>query len=256
MGALFALASSSFKLLLRDKVFLPVVLVGMTLGMVSVIVSDWSVEDFTMIVTQVALLGFHITGVVVSLIWGSRIISELHQKGVVESQMVTPISRFTWLMGNFLGLVFALIVLWVILISMWQGLLLMNRFDWLDAEKISVLALQGLLWIVVAALVFFFGTFCGPAVTLFAAASAWLMGLTTAWAKASIGMETPPHVTVILDVMSKFWDLSRLNLANHVYAGRPLPMEQVAACALYGLSIVVVLMIGGGFILEKKDITG
>lgn len=248
------LAKSTFLLLVRDKVFIPAIVIGLIFVLTAIMISDWSVEDFVFIVFQIIAFGYHITGGVVAMIWGSKIISESKMQGAIESQLATPISRSTWLVGNYLGLSITLVILWSLMLVLSQGVMLFYKYGWMSESQYSCLILIGILWQVIAAFAFLFGSFCGSAITLFGTIGTWIAGISVGIALTSITPRTNPIMATAIQFVAKFFDLSRLNLSNFLYDGGVIARSQFVLHGLYGVFLTVILLVITCIIFEKKDL--
>lgn len=256
--SVFGISLACFRSLLRDKVFLPAIVVSIFISIFSVGISDLTVEDFDQVVSQISLACFHFAGIAVALIWGSRVMSELYNRGIVESQLSTPISRTYWVFGNFLGIAKALFLIWLVFLAFFHYLLIKNNFDGIDSMMFKIFVLQGMLWLVVTALVFFFGSFCRPATMLFCSVCAWLIGTISFWVGQSFSSAggNQSFTSMILGKIALVWDLSRLNLANLLYTGGDIPNSLFFTNFLYGLLTVLVLLFFCSAIIKNKDING
>src|SRR5271169_3241497 len=104
LRAIRVIALETFLLLRRDRIFAPALVLGLAACALALLASDWSIEDFSKILYDVGYFGFQITGGLVALVWGTKTVGDSRQEGSLEVQLAAPISRFTWLIGKYLGL--------------------------------------------------------------------------------------------------------------------------------------------------------
>src|SRR5690606_2914998 len=146
---------------------------GLAIAFLANLASDWSVGDFTKILFDVGAFGYQITGSLVAIFWGTKLINDAQRDGSIELYLAAPIPRGVWLLGRFVGLCLSLIFLAVILLAFWQATMLLNDFELMTAKQFSVFGFMLLGWLVLAALSMFFASFCGQGVALFASISLW-----------------------------------------------------------------------------------
>src|SRR5690606_34381136 len=105
------IAWETFVLLRRDKIFVPALVISLLISVLANLASDWSVEDFEKILFDIGFFGFQMTGSLVAIFWGAKIISDSRQEGSLEVQLAAPISRGSWIIGKYAGLCLCLVVL-------------------------------------------------------------------------------------------------------------------------------------------------
>jgi ABC-type transport system involved in multi-copper enzyme maturation permease subunit len=257
--ALTTIALETFLLLRRDKVFFPAAVVGLAFAFFAGLASDWSIEDFSKILFDVGAFGYHITGGIVALFWGTKSISDSRQSGALEVQMSLPISRTIWLLGKYLGMCLALLFLSVILLVVWQYVMYTNRFGIMNDKHLIIFAFITLNWMVLAAVSMFFASFCTSAVALFNSSCLWVAGLMSPAIERTLSPQTPEFTRELIQTTSKVWNLQQFLLADYAnileIANFPGP-ENLMWRAIYGLSLIVLLMTSACFIFRNRDLVG
>jgi len=244
----------TFLLLRRDRVFVPAVVAGVMIAAMANLISDWSVEDFSKILYDVGAFGFHVTGNIVAIFWGTKIFGDARTEGSLEVQLAAPINRTTWLTGKFLGLSISLVFLWLILLVFWQGLMKLNYFGWLDARQGVFFIFQLLGWLVVAAIATFFSSFCSATVALFSSFCLWLAGIATALVAGSLSSNTPEVTRKFVEGLAQVWDLQQFNLVRYVVTEPPLPLHELGWRASYGVILILLLITTGSIIFSRRDV--
>jgi small neutral amino acid transporter SnatA (MarC family) len=84
MSAWWQLTKESFLMLRRDRIFFPIIIAGLSIAVFANIASNWSMEDFDKILFVVGIAGFRITGGIVSILWGVRLITDPLQDRSIE----------------------------------------------------------------------------------------------------------------------------------------------------------------------------
>lgn len=245
----------SFLLLRRDKIFLPAVIAGFLIVVLANMASDWSIEDFDKILFDIGTFGFHLTGSIVALFWGTKAVVDSRKEGTLEVDLAAPVSRVIWLIGKFLGLCFSLGFLAIILIVVWQGVMLLNNFGWMTWKHITVFSYLWINWIIVGAVATFFATFCSSAVALFGGLCFWLIGLSSVSARQMLSPETPKSTEYIVRAIARFWDLQQFNLSEYII-GNEFPNRYELSWRLsYGVLLIFLLISLSCIVFHKRDIT-
>lgn len=254
MRAIWLVTRESFLLLRRDKIFLPAAVAGGVIAMFANVASEWGIEEFSKILFDVGALGFHLTGCLVAIFWGTKTVSEARADGSLEIQLAAPISRVAWLIGKYLGLVFALALLWLMLLVFWQLLMLTNDFGKMSRPQVIFFAFQLLEWCLVGALSLFFSTFAGVTIAMFASITTWLVGLVT----MPIYQALPPGVdrftAFIVDALARVWDLRQFNLSGFAIGVEKISDGELQLRATFGLILILLIMSVSCVFFRRRDV--
>ncbi len=180
MRALAAVSMETFLRLRRDKIFVPAALVGCGLLIMSGLASYWGVEEFIKILYDLGSFAWLMTGTTVAIFWGNKIIADSRQEGSLEVQLASPISRSIWLIGKFVGLTGALVLLSLIFLMGWQSIYLGYGMGWMPMRDVILFSLLSMSWVVMAAVSIFFASLASGAVALFCSIWMFVAGLITA----------------------------------------------------------------------------
>ncbi|MBF0441106.1 MAG: ABC transporter permease subunit [Oligoflexales bacterium] len=256
---LITLTFETFWRLVRDKIFLPALTMGVLLIAFASLASDWGIEEFEKILYDFGTFGFHVIGIIVALIWGGKTVFDSRGEGSIETQLVTPISRTNWLMGKFLGTALSLVAISLTLMVFWAGIKLFSglKFNKLDLVIFGFLTVE---WIVLCTITIFFSSFTSYAVAIFGSFSLWILGLVSSPILNSI-VETNTNKSTIylLTFLADYWDFHRFNFAGYIGAGgvsASFPsMHEIITRFGYGFFLIVFFLVLASIIFEKrKDI--
>lgn len=236
LRALRLISGETFVLLRRDRLFGPAAGMMLVVAIVAVLVSDWSIEDFTKILYDVGVFGFQMTGSLVALTWGTKVVSDSRQEGALEVQLAAPVSRATWLVGKYIGLSLCLLLLLGLLLVVWQACLLLNQFGWLTLPQLSMFGFMALGWLVLAALALMLGTMARQGTAFLAAVGLWIGGLATSLVASSLAPETPAAVRSVVNALARFWDFQQFNLVDHALDSALLSTRKLAPARAMGQS--------------------
>ena len=251
---LYNVTIQTFLLLRRDKVFLPAVVAGIMIAALANIISDWSVEDFSKILYDVGAFGFHVTGSMVAIFWGTKVFGDARTEGSLEVQLAAPVSRSVWMVGKYLGLALALVFLWAVMLVFWQVLMQLNKFGWINERQGVFFLFQLIGWLVVGAIATFFSSFCSTTVSMFESFCMWIAGLATALVAESLATNTPLVTRNLIVGLSQAWDLQQFNLVRYVISEPALPLHEVGWRAAYGIMLIFILITSGCIVFTKRDV--
>ncbi len=158
MNAWWQLSKESFLMLRRDRIFLPIVIAGFAIASFSNLASGWGIESFEKILFDLGLVGFRLTGSVVAILWGVRLVTDPLQDRSIELRIATPTSRPVWLLSRYTGLAVCLVMTGVIFASFWQILMLMNKFGAMNNLQAWSLGMLLFEWLTLGAIGLLLGT--------------------------------------------------------------------------------------------------
>lgn len=254
MGSLFTVMRQSFLLLRRDKIFLPAVVAGAMVTMFANLASDWGIEEFRKILFDIGALGFHLTGCLVATFWGTKTISEARSDGSLEIQLAAPVSRVSWLVGKYMGLVLGLVLLWILTVIFWQAIMLANNFGLMEKPQLMFFAFQLIEWALVGAVAVFYSTFAGVTIALFATISTWLAGLVS----FPISQNLPPFAdglsVAVVKWLARVWDLRQFNLTSYATNLEKISAGELQVRAGYGITLIFLIITISCIFFRRRDV--
>lgn len=248
--------SETFLRLRRDRIFLPAVLVGIGMLFLSGLASYWGIEEFFKILYDLGTTVFHLTGVVVAIFWGIKLINDSRQEGSVEVQLAAPIRRSEWILGRYLGLVAALFLLACFFLFGWQLIYWFYGMGWMGWSSVLIFISLSLSWLVMAAAAFLIATLASQAVALFT--SIWLLicGLIAQPILQSLAPDTPIFIRNCVAWFTGIWDLHYFNLGEFGTQKASLEFSFFLERLNYGLALVGALTALACISFSRKDIHG
>jgi len=253
--SLWYIARETFTLLRRDKIFAPFIIVTILVTAIANLASDWAIEDFTKILFDFGAFGYHVTGTLVAIMWGTKTLIDSRSQGSVETQLASPVSRPTWLIGKFLGLAFALLTLAVAFIAIWQLVMFLNRYGMMGKPEILMFAFLTLDWLVMGAVAICFASTMSSAVSLFAACTLWVVGMAAPSVAQLLSPETPLITRTLVEGIARFWNLQQFNLVDAVASLGSFPSPRDLEMRLgYGFCLIAVFLTIGSWSFSKRDL--
>ncbi|MGE0172857.1 MAG: ABC transporter permease subunit [Oligoflexales bacterium] len=256
MKAFAAVVGDSFLRLRRDKLFFPAIMTSIILFCFASLASDWVIEEVYKVLFDIGFSVFHITGVLVAAFFGSKLLADTSVDGSIEVQLASPMSRATWLLGSYVGLSCALLLLGAILIASWQGIMYAFGFGPLKPAFLHIFLMMMVIWLIIGAVSIMFGCFNSFGVSLFSSLGLWVIGMITApisLLKVPEGAETTSKITKTLAFL---WDLRQFNLADYAFLQSwRLPPEVVIQKLTYAGSLIGLFLLVACIIFSRRDIT-
>jgi Cu-processing system permease protein len=256
MNAWWNLTKETFLILRRDRIFIPIVLVGVAVALFANVASNWGVEDYQKILFDIGLAGLRLTGATVSILWGVRTIADPLKDRSIELRIASPSSRFTWLLARYTGLVFCLLLMGLMFVGVWQILMLSNQFGTMTNLQNWAIGLLVIEWLVLGALGLLFGSLAGLPTALFATVSVWIAGLMAPLVAATMGPGANPVQRAGIEFLANVWNFQRFNLVDQLEGGATsvsladlLPRLSWAGCVLFGSLTLT------AWVFQKKDLT-
>lgn len=255
MRAFLALYREGFKWLVRDKIFIPVVIAGIAVAVFANLASNWSIEDFKKILFDVGLAGFRLTGGMVAILWGGRMIHDALTERSIEPRLAAPIRRETWFLARFAALASVLALMGLIFLLCWQAIML--GFGGGAMTNIQGWALGMLIceWLVLGAMAMAFASFSGFAVALFATSAMWLAGLMAPLLSATRDPKIAPETGVFLDFVADVWNFQRFNLIDQLgVVGQSIQMPDLIVRLSWAGSLLIGMLALGSWRFAERDL--
>ena len=256
MKSIYVIAKETFVLLRRDKIFLPLLIFGLCLLYFASMMQDSSSDELVKVMLDMGASGFFITGILVCLLWGIKSICESRKDGSIELQLVSPVTRSQWLIGKYLGLCCSLFMLGVILYVGFQVLLYLDFKRMLTWGQFLIFVYMFIGWLVFAAICTFFASFCNTPSATFSSFCLWILGMLSGLLVNTL----PPRnigtwVETFVKMLATFWNFQRFNLIEYTYYGATFPpASDLMWFALYGLSVIALLLSVAAIIFSKRDL--
>jgi Cu-processing system permease protein len=252
LRAVTVIARESATLLRRDRIFVPALIAIVLISAFAQIAAEWTIENFEKVLYDIGSFGLTLTGSFVALFWGAKAVSDSRHDGSLEVRLAAPVSRPSWIIGKYLGLAMSLVMIAVLMVAIWQLNLMLFGYGRLTPPRLVAFGFMLVGWLVLGALTTFLATFCGQGVALFAGASLWLAGMSTALVANTLPADTSPALAGTVRGLARGWDLQQFNLFG----------DQIAAMGgdgllvwrgAYGALLILVLITLAALIFSRRD---
>lgn len=252
MRTIWTIAKLTFLKLRRDRIQVAAIVGGLGLIAFATLASQWALEDVLKIFFDFATFGCHVVGAGVALFWGTKMVADARRDGSLEIHLAAPVGRGAWIIGNFLGLSFALLLLALILLPFWQVALFSLSFGWMTSQQLMVFPLLVLGWMVMGALAIFFASFTSAAVALFCGSCLWVAGLVSFPVARALGAETPETTRKLVEGIAMVWNLKQFQMGEIITT--PLSVEEWAHHCLHGLALALFLVALASLLFRNRDV--
>lgn len=256
MTAWWKLSKESFLTLRRDRIFLPIVIAGLAIASFSNLASNWGIESFEKILFDLGLVGFRLTGGVVAILWGVRLVTDPLQDRSIELRVATPTPRSTWLLARYAGLAFCLVLTGAVFAAVWQMLMLMNSFGRMSNLQAWSLGMLVIEWLTLGALGLLLGTSASFSTALFVTFSLWIGGLLAPIVAATLDASVAPLQKSLIEFLAQTWNFQRFNLVDQVTTGsHTVNLSDLIPRLTWASSVIVGCLALACIVFRKKDLT-
>ncbi len=250
------LSKESFLILRRDKIFVPVVVAGLAIAYFANLASGWGLENFKKILFDIGLAGFRVTGAVVSILWGVRMVTDPLQDRSIELRVASPAARFIWILSRFTGLTVCLIFMGLVFTGVWQVLMYLNNFGAMSNAEGWALGLLVLEWLVLGALGILMGTLAGISTALFVVFSAWIAGLLAPLVAATMDPNIDPTQKSFVEFIANVWNFQRFNIIDQLETGaRTVTLSDLIPRLTWAGAVLFGCLVLASWVFQEKDLT-
>jgi ABC-type transport system involved in multi-copper enzyme maturation permease subunit len=252
MTAVAAVAQVTFREVLRRKVQVNLLFFGALLIVASFLISELTLGEMHRILSDLGLSAMQLIGTLIAVFVGATLVAGDVERRVLYPVIAKPISRSRYLAGRYLGLAAALIVNLLVMGAVLAGVLVFEARSLrpIDAAFLSAVALQGVQFLVVAAVALLFSS-----VTSTTLASIFTLAIAVAGQLSNEmralwqgGARWLPRLLWYL-----LPNLGSLTANDAVIYRTPPPADAWLA-ALYGLLYAATALALGALAFERRDL--
>ncbi len=128
MNPMLVIAQSTIRELYRDRILYVLVFFGIVLILLSLLLSNLSIQENVRLTIDFGLAGIHLCMQVISVFVGSTLIFREVEKKSILFVMSYPLSRLQFLMGKFIGFSLLLLsILTIMFVILW---FLLSQLEW------------------------------------------------------------------------------------------------------------------------------
>ncbi len=250
------LNKESFLMLRRDRVFTPMLVIGVAIALFASLASGWTIEDDEKILFDIGIAGFRITGAVVAMLWGVRMMTDPLQDRSIELRIAAPSARYAWIISRYTGLAICLLLMGCTFALIWQAVMYFNHLGTMTNMHGWILFMLVAEWFALGAIGLLMGTLAGFSTAIFATFSAWIAGLIAPLVAATMDPNTDPTQKRIVLWIADTWNFQRFNLLDQLERGaRTADYNDLIARLSWGGSLLLGCLVLASWIFQDKDLT-
>lgn len=252
MKLMLAIARYTFHEAVRNKILYSILFFGIALIFLGTAVGAASLSQDDRILKNVGLFAASFFSDVIAIFVGvTMTFRELERKSIYTI-LSKPVARWQYFLGKYAGIAFLLLVQLLLMGALLTTIILI-RGDTLPAAWWWGLWLTWIEALIVAAVAVFFASFSTPYVSGFLTLGVWLVGrLIQELAGYLPRLEGFVH-TLLSGVVAVTPDFSVLTLSTQIVHRIPVTWEYGVHATLYGVGYVVIFLVGGAAIFNRRD---
>jgi hypothetical protein len=255
MRGFLALYLEALAWLRRDKVFTPMILVGVCISLFAGVASQWTIEEFSKVLFDIGFAGFRLTGGAVAILWGSRVIHDALHDRSLDPRLAAPISRWVWYLARFCSLATVVTMMGVVFALCWQGIMIFHGFGTMTELHVWSFTLLVCEWIILAGLAMTVATYTGFGISLFATALLWLSGLLAPLVAATKGADVTGFQQILVDGIADIWNFQRFNLVDQLgTSGGDLNIADMQFRVAWAGALLATTLVAGIWRFSERDL--
>lgn len=255
MKNFFLVARETFLLLRREGVFLALLLFCFLSVFFAEFIVASGLRFSQKLFFDVGLFCYHLLGLLSSLYWGARIFSGEFGEGALGQRLCLGVKREEFFLGAFLGLCVMQLVLSFFYLVLWFGVSWFLGFS-LDVSILFLFYAHTLLWFVLGALAFFWGSLLSFPLAFFVSLFFWFLGMSSGAYFEGLKSESIGLFSYNLSLFfSSFWDLSVFNLQYFDLSRYKEGFSFFLALSLQAFVFISFFLSLGACFFKRRDIT-
>lgn len=193
-------------ILRKDKLFYPFIVAVLLLFIFAFSAGEWSIGEAERVLMDLTALALHIFGSLITVIWGAQLFRTFPAENPsIESELLAPVSRSEWILGNFLGLARQLGFCLTIFFLFWTALFLYQGFFTFSWPLAWMFFSHFLGWLCLAAISSLLGTLCRHNLAILTSLTLWISALLAPLSHLSPGGADKPGL------LAQLWNFQRFN---------------------------------------------
>lgn len=254
-NAVVVVGLNTFRESIRNKILYNIVLVALGVIVFAVSLGDWSVFARVQVMQDFGLATMSLTGLLLSAFIGVGLLGKEVSGKTVYMVATKPVSRSSFVVGKFLGLLVTLFVNYALLtVVFWIAIWYMG-----GEAKPALLAAILLIWVEMAVMIaasMFFSTFSsGPVFAAILTCAFYVGGHLNDLVSVELVADQHPFLGEVLTwVYFVLPNLEHFNIRTAIVYALELPDGYTLVAAAYGALYVGVLLLLSCVVFEGRDL--
>ncbi len=253
MRRILGVAKNTFKELVREKIFLIIIIFGFAMLFFSFFLYPISVGMESKIIRDFGLSAITFLNILLLIVSGSNLLHKELDKRTIYLVITTPVKRSEVIIGKFLGL-FAIFILNVTGMEIFHQILIYFtdfKFDFKMFIALFPFIFEGA---IIISLLLFFSTFTGTIFSAFLGFAFYVIGHLI----ESLKLFAEISKIAFLKILSYFLyyflpNFEHFNIKNKVIYGEIPGREYFIFSTSYGLIFIILLLYASSLIFERKE---
>jgi len=251
---IFAIALNTFREAVRDKVLYSLLFFALGLIAVSVALNQLTIGQQAKIVTDLGLASISIFGTLIAIFVGIGLVSKEIERRTILTIVSKPVSRGSFLLGKYLGLIVTLAVEVGIMGACFLGMVAAYA-DGVAGPAAVAIGLIFLELCVITAVALLFSSFSTPFLSGLFTVAVWVIGHLTPDLR-EFGERAGGAARAITEALYLVLpNLGHFNVKAQVVHHLPIEPALVAQVTAYGLVYVALVLGLATLIFDRRDFT-
>ncbi len=253
MAVVRAIAINTFKEAIRDRILYLLVFFSLLMIVASVVISTLSVGQNARIIADMGLAAISLFSIIIAVFIGTNLLFKEIDKRTIISLLSKPIRRRDFILGKYLGLIFTLMVLDVIMSGIFIAILFLFQKIWYP-PILWVILLMFLEVMVVTASAIFFSTITSPLLSALFTFSLYGIGhYTRDLMTLGLLSKNPALEWITAAFYYILPNLENFNLKNQLAGGITVAPGSLVLVIVYGLFYVFFMLVLSILFFQKKE---
>ena len=265
-AAVRAVALAVFKESVRDRVPYSLVLFSVVLMAAAVFMSRLTASQDLKVIKDLGLASMNLIGLLIALFIGTGLVAKEVERRSIYSVLSKPLSRTSFLLGKFFGLVLTLVVNLAMMTASFYAMLLyqdLSTIDWvqqgwrapaLDLWLLLPIGLTLLQLTLVTAVALLFSTFSSPLLAMLLTLGVWVAGhFAVDLRDFGTAVDAPAAAAVAKALYYALPNLAAIDVKNQVVHGLPIAWPALAMGVTAVLVYVGFLLVVASAVFARRD---
>jgi ABC-type transport system involved in multi-copper enzyme maturation permease subunit len=266
MKVIGLVAVNVFKESVRDKVLYSIIAFAVLLIASSLLIGDLTAGQDIKIIKDLGLASISIFGLLIAIFIGIGLVWKEVEKRSIYTLLPKPMRRQDFLLGKYCGLVLTLVInvavmtaaFYVVLAIMQTVAPPIVRVSWpapaTDPAMLKAIALVMLELMLVTAIALLFSTFSSPFLSALLTAGLWVAGhFNNDLRNFGAVVESPVLAWLARATYYVLPNFAAFDVKLQVVHAQAVPASYVGLTVLYGLTYIVLVLVGAVAIFSRRD---
>jgi ABC-type transport system involved in multi-copper enzyme maturation permease subunit len=266
MKVIGLVAVNVFKESVRDKVLYSIIAFAVLLIASSLLIGDLTAGQDIKIIKDLGLASISLFGLLIAIFIGIGLVWKEVEKRSIYALLTKPMRRQDFLLGKYCGLVLTLVInvavmtaAFYVVLAIMQTIAPPNvRASWpapaTDPAMLKAIALMVLELMLVTAIALLFSTFSSPFLSALLTAGLWVAGhFNSDLRNFGAVVESPILARLTRATYYVLPNFAAFDVKLQVVHAQAVPASYVGLTFLYGLTYIVLVLVGAVVIFSRRD---